>query len=664
MKLLFAFAATAAAVTPVQKVIQMLEGMKSKGVKEMADEKSTFAEFRKFCEDTTSEKNYAIKTSLRLMEEASAAILKNQDVAAQASAMIAELQAAIAQAEAELKEATELREQENADYEVSATDYTETQVAISGALAVLKKQDFDRSQAASLLQTVAHAKKLPVGGAHALMNYFNGVVDPEEKKTAFMSAPFGQPEVHASKSHMGGVIDMLADMGRKIDDEKATLDKEEANKAHAYNMVKSDLTSQLEYDNRQLNRKIVEKTTAEEAVAKNTGALERATNDKNSDEKYNADLDAACRTKSDEFAARQKLRNQELQALDKAINIISSGSLAGKADKHLPTLVQVHPHSFIQTDAVSKATVREHTLEFLKAHADSLKSVNLSLAAAAVAADPFAKVKGLIGDLIAKLKEEAKAEATHKAWCDKELKENKLTREKKTQESDVLNSKIEKRNANIAELQQRIGELSDDIQALDAAMKEATDVRNKEKAKNLETISDAKEAQAATAQAVVVLKEFYGKAAKATSLVQGVEDDLPGTWSAPYKGQQDGNSGVIGMLEVIDSDFARLEAETTASETEASNAYDKFMKESQDSKQEKYDSRLADQRQQKTEEFELSRRKKDLKATTEQLDLANTYYEKLQGDCIKTGLSYEDRVRKREEEIEAMKQALTFLEQE
>merc|ERR1719159_837115 len=40
---------------------------------------------------------------------------------------------------------------------------------------------------------------------------------------------------------------------------------------------------------------------------------------------------------------------------------------------------------------------------------------------------------------------------------------------------------------------------------------------------------------------------------------------------------QSENGGVIGMLEVIQSDFARLEAETTAAEETAQKEYDEFM---------------------------------------------------------------------------------------
>merc|ERR1719378_1925907 len=84
-----------------------------------------------------------------------------------------------------------------------------------------------------------------------------------------------------------------------------------------------------------------------------------------------------------------------------------------------------------------------------------------------------------------------------------------------------------------------------------------------------ETIKDAQDAQVAVAAALTVLKEFYAKASKATSLAQEPEIFS----DEPYKGMSGMSGGVVGMLEVIQSDFERLEAETTAAEEAADKEY-------------------------------------------------------------------------------------------
>merc|ERR1719450_2112566 len=181
----------------------------------------------------------------------------------------------------------------------------------------------------------------------------------------------------------------------------------------------------------------------------------------------------------------------------------------------------------------------------------------------------------MIKDLIVKLMEEANGEAEQKGWCDDELATNEQTRREKTQAVETLHAEIDELEASIAKLTDDISELTKAVADLDAAMAKATKLRTEEKAKNTETISDAEEAQTAVAQALTVLKEFYAKAAEATAFVQE-----PEIFDEEYKGMQSENGGVVGMLEVIESDFARLESETKSAEATAQKEYDEFMTDS------------------------------------------------------------------------------------
>merc|ERR1719428_2223404 len=164
--------------------------------------------------------------------------------------------------------------------------------------------------------------------------------------------------------------------------------------------------------------------------------------------------------------------------------------------------------------------VRHRVQDFLANEANRLHSQSLALMAEKIAADPFAKVKKLIDDMITRLLEEANAEAEQKGFCDKELGTNKITRDKLTSEIEELDAAIEEGKAFILKLTEDIATLTKEIAELDAAVEEATQLREEEKAKNALTIKEAKEAQDAVQAATAVLKEFYAKAAQATALVQ------------------------------------------------------------------------------------------------------------------------------------------------
>merc|ERR1719436_338424 len=266
----------------------------------------------------------------------------------------------------------------------------------------------------------------------------------------------------------------------------------------------------------------------------------------------------------------------------------------------------------------------------------------------------------MIKDLIVRLMEEANEEAEHKGWCDTELATNEQTRKEKTAAMEILHAEIDELEASIAKLTEEIAELTAAVAALDAAMAKATKLRQEEKAQNVATIADATAAQTAVAQAIAVLKEFYAKAGEATALLQQ-QPVAPEIFDSPYKGMQAEQGGVVGMLEVIQSDFARLEADTAAAEAAAQKQYDKFMEDSRVDKAEKETSIKAKTAKKQGQEQALVQKKSDVEGTQKELDAALSYFDKLKPSCIDAGVSYDDRVARRQAEIESLQTALRIL---
>jgi len=371
------------------------------------------------------------------------------------------------------------------------------------------------------------------------------------------------------------------------------------------------------------------------------------------------DLTATCEQKATDFASRQGLRAEEIEAINKAIEIISSSSVQGNADKHLPSFAQ-RGSILAMLRADMHSTVQARVAEYLRKRAQSLDSRVLSSLAVRVSADPFAKVKKMLKDLVVRLMEEANEEAEHKGWCDTELSTNEQTRKEKTASVETLHAEIDELEASIAKLAEDITELTKGVAELDTAMEQATKLRQDEKEKNKETIADAQEAQTAVSQALTVLQEFYGKAGDATALLQQ-QPEAPEIFDKPYQGMQAENGGVIGMLEVVESDFARLESDTRSAETSAQKEYDTFMTDSKVDKESKTKDIEHKTAKKQDESQALTVRKEDLEATQKELDAALAYFDKLKPSCVDAGVSYEDRVARRKEEIESLQEALKIL---
>lgn len=258
----------------------------------------------------------------------------------------------------------------------------------------------------------------------------------------------------------------------------------------------------------------------------------------------------------------------------------------------------------------------------------------------------------------------------HKGFCDTELGTNKITRDSKSEEAETLSAEIEELGASITKLSEQIGDLTGAVAELDAAMAKATSERQEEKAKNTATIEDAKIAKAATEQALKVLQDFYAKASESTSfaqddvsLLQKSQQRVPGApetfGDEPYTGM--GNGGVVGMLEVIVSDFARLLQETETSEADNAASFTQFTNDSQMDKAMKTQDAKNRENQKTSKESAMQSAKEDLKSTQEELDAALAYFEKLKPSCVDAGESYEDRVAARKEEIQSLQEALKIL---
>merc|ERR1719428_1456956 len=120
------------------------------------------------------------------------------------------------------------------------------------------------------------------------------------------------------------------------------------------------------------------------------------------------------------------------------------------------------------------------------------------------------------------------------------------------------------------------------------ALLESSELRNEAKAKNDATIAMSQEGKKSVEFALQVLKDFYSKAKliqKATHTAPGADrsgktvgDMAPKTFSGEYHGNQDASKGIIGILEVIQADFARTEEQVKKDDAESKKAYEEFKK--------------------------------------------------------------------------------------
>jgi len=643
-------------VTPIQKVLQMLEEAKAKGFEEKHIEEVEFAKFKVFCDETREETTESIADGKAKIVQLEADIDKAESDAAVLTGEIADLEGEIVRIEGEIKSATEVRNKEKAEFEAIHLDYSESIDAIERAIAVLKAKSADVPQS---LVEVRSSKAIPARAKAAIESFLAlGSAVTEES---------GAPEANAYEFQSGGVVSLLEKLKLKFEDQRLALEKEEMTSKANFEVLLQQLTDDIKADNAAIKKKTAMKAKRQEdaANAKSDKAVTEASKAK--DEGVLSDTNAECKQTSDEYEKNQVVRHGEIKALEEAIKIMSSGDVTGMGDKHLPaSLLQTKSAlAQLRSSNYEETYVRQRVVEFLQGRAQKLGSKYLALMATRAGADPFAKIKKMIKDLIVKLMEEANAEADQHAYCETELATNKQTREIKSSEVEEITAELESQNALFEKLTTEITELSDEVAEIKGQQKKASNIRAEEKKTNAATVADAKVAQAAVEKATAVLKDFYSSVAAGSALLQdtaGLKQEMSQAASLdPYKGQQAGSGGIMGMLEVILSDFARLETETTEAENSAANTYENFMNESNEDVAVKETEIEHKSNKKDTASENIRELNKNLKLTQTELDKALEYYEKLKAECVDTKVSYEERVRMREEEIQSLQEALKVL---
>merc|ERR1719388_482849 len=308
-------------VTPIQKVLTLMEELKAKGIKEKNDEETRFSAFAQWCANTKKAKTDEIDAGNQKIEKLKAQIEQARVTIKKLTDRILELEEDVGRWKKDEKSATTVRDAERADYTATVTDYTESIDAVSQAISVLKKQAFDRKQAdliqSSLIQ-VRSLKLVPAASKKTLTSFLQQA--PELEVSA--------PEANAYEFQSGGVVDMLEKLNDEFSSKKTELEKEELGAQQAFEQIMQQLADNVENAEFEISKKTRQRAETQENKAEFEGDLAQTTADRNEDQKYLDDTVALCTQKTSDFEARQKLRGEELEAISKAIDIISSQAVA------------------------------------------------------------------------------------------------------------------------------------------------------------------------------------------------------------------------------------------------------------------------------------------------------------------------------------------------
>merc|ERR1719189_2544673 len=250
-------------------------------------------------------------------------------------------------------------------------------------------------------------------------------------------------------------------------------------------------------------------------------------------------------------------------------------------------------------------------------------------------ADPFGKVKSLIADMISKLEKEAQSEASEKAYCDEQMAKTETKKVELESDVEKLTSKIDKAAAKTAGLKADVKELQEELAALAKEQAEMDKLRMEERANYAKAKTELEAGIAGVQKALGVLRDYYGSGA---SMIQEASDmtsmmQQPAMPEKHTKASGAG-SGIIGILEVCESDFAKNLASESTEEDDAEAAYEKKTQENKVTKTTKDKDVKYSTQEFQTLDKEIAELSADRETTSSELSAVLEYYAKIKDRCI------------------------------
>jgi len=651
-------------VSPIEKIIQLLGDLEGKIIKDGEAQQIAYEEYADWCKDSSKDTIFAIKTGKGDAERAAAAVA---DAAAQISALttkIDELSTSSATNSADLKAATGIRTAEKADYDKADAELAETVSMLRRAHGIIEKamsggsfiQGNVANNIVAALQEIIAAVGVSTEDKAKLQSLMQ--TDSDDMQ------PGGAPAPDAYKSQSGGILAALEDMLEKSEAQRADGQKAEMNGAFNFKMLKQSLEKSVADQEKELSEAKKGKAGEEEAQAEAQGKLESTNTEIADDQKKLKDMQHECMTRAEEHEVSQKERADELNALATAKKLINEKT-GGAADRTYSLMqVKTTTQSKLQLKlkeqkdaviALLQKVAKQNSATELAQLAMRIRSVE------SMGSDPFAKVKTMIQEMVEKLIAEAAKEAGKKEFCDKEMSETKAKMEDKQGEVDDLNTKIDTATAKIAKLAESTATLQSELADIANEQKLALEMRDSEKANWVGAKADFEQGLEGIQMALQVLRDYYAEKTDDAALIQ--TSDLDSAMASATK-ETGAASGIIGMLEVAESDFSKMLAEGSATESEAQKLYDET---SQDNKvtiaAKEMEVKYQTKDSKETKAF-LEETKGDLGTSQTELDAVLEYWEKLQPQCVAKPEPYAERKKRRENEIAGLKQALEILENE
>jgi len=621
---------------PVSKVVQLLRDMKGQLEKEQDADQAIYEKLACWCTTNDKEKTKAISDAEAKLVNLGSSIDRLTAQSAQLNVELEGLKKEVVQNQQSLDTATAIRGRQLAEFNVEEKEMLQAITSLGAAIVVLSKHHKSALVDKHTFSSVA-------GLLNQHQEILRGTITPHQRKVL---ASFAQSAAPKYQAQSGEIFGILSQMKETFESNLAQSRVEETSNDQAYADLKIAKEAEITAGQGSINEKTQLLADTDESLAQSKQDRDDTTASLTADEQFLLQVKQKCAETDAEWTRRQKLRQEEIVACAKAVEILSGDQARDLFSKTL---------GFLQVSSQADAKLREQASILLSSLA--AKSPKFASLAVAVKLDAFTKVKAAIDKMVLDLAAEKASEITQRDACVKDLNTNEREVASKNHATDRLVQQGTTLTTENNTLTAEIGGLEKEISDLTTSVTRAQEDRVAENLVHQGTLKDQKETETLLQQALTILKGVY-KAAGVPAFLQ-TKKKQPQDFS-DYK-QQDSSTGVVMMIEQIIADTKELQAIARHDEQVAQDQYTAF-KEATTKSIEAKQSQIVNLKSQKakTEALVVTNGQETDQAKVDLDNLATTA-SALHGGCNFVMNNFDVRQEARDQEVEALKQAKAVL---
>lgn len=567
--------------TPVTRVVELIEDLKAKIIADGKEEQKLYDKFACWCEKTLAKTAASIDAAKETIEKTGREIIELKGKLGELAPTISQLEKEIAENEEGRKEAMEIREKENADYEAEKTEAEQCIGAIEAAIKVLsgagtKSAMLTELKDAQLLSVAGNIKRvLPrVPPSDALstsdLNIIKDFAENPIKYTTSSEPGFSGAQLDSTNPFgdyapaSTQIVGILKGMYDSFTANLETANAEEGDKQKSYEELHATALAEHATLTATLEAKTKEKADAEKALADAEILLKETTEQLAEDEKFFDTTKANCKAKAAEWAEETRLRTEELHGINKAIEILEGGMDTFES-AHNTLLLQLSDSKVLSAQEKARTKAYETLKTTIKKNHGGLRLA--FLAAEVQSGGHFDKIIKMIDKMIADLRVEEQEDIKAKDLCQNQ--ENALDNQEEALEHEIkLKGEAKDRlEADKDEVADQIETIKDDIKLTKEQLEELLAARNEDVEAFKKALKDDVDAVTLLTQAIESLTAFYANNKIPLGLIQKNQE------KQPYSGASSESGGIVAILEMLKEDLEKEIKVARATDAAAQKRY-------------------------------------------------------------------------------------------